>query len=158
MTHITHNTHNNDVADAKDWRWGKGERAASHNGPPSLCTGFHNMFALWEINSKKSIPKGSCKWCQGVYVVLFTTDYNHHQVEAFLMHPSFTSKGGFRISINGVRIYQVWNYMTHNFVAHTDIVKSSEKCGTGQFQRIQKYRALAEIRHQNPNSLLIYRA
>jgi len=28
------------------------------------------------------------------------------QVEAFLMNPSFTSKGGFRISINGVRIYQ----------------------------------------------------
>ena len=149
---------NKDIAGTYDSRWGKGERAASHNGPPSLCTGFHNMFAPWEKYTKNPFLEGSCKWCQWVYVVLFTTDHNHHQVEAFLMNPSFTSKGGFRISINGVRIYQVWNYMTHNFVAHTDIVKSSEKFGTGQFQRIQKYRALAEIRHQNPNSLLIYRA
>ena len=29
------------------------------------------------------------------------------QVEAFLMNPTFSSKGGFRIIINGVTIYQV---------------------------------------------------
>ena len=30
------------------------------------------------------------------------------QVEAFLMNPTFTSKGGFRIIINGVTIYKVF--------------------------------------------------
>lgn len=31
-----------------------------------------------------------------------------HQVEAFLMNPTFSSKGGFRIIINGVTIYQTY--------------------------------------------------
>ena len=35
------------------------------------------------------------------------SDQDHHQVENFLMNPTFTSKGGFRISLNGITIYQV---------------------------------------------------
>ena len=33
--------------------------------------------------------------------------YKNTQVETFLMHPTFSSKGGFRIAINGITIYQV---------------------------------------------------
>ena len=33
---------------------------------------------------------------------------NDDQVEAFLMNPTFSSKGGFRIIINGITIYQAW--------------------------------------------------
>ena len=35
------------------------------------------------------------------------SSFGDPQVEAFLMNPTFTSKGGFRIIINGVTIYQV---------------------------------------------------
>ena len=35
-----------------------------------------------------------------------------HQVEAFLMNPTFSSKGGFRIIINGITIYQVKIHIT----------------------------------------------
>ena len=36
-------------------------------------------------------------------------DHHYHQVETFLMNPTFTSKGGFKIVINGVAIYKVAN-------------------------------------------------
>ena len=47
-----------------------------------------------------------------------------HQVEAFLMNPSFTSKGGFRISINGVRIYQVITITTSSLPKIVKIVST----------------------------------
>ena len=37
------------------------------------------------------------------------------QVETFLMSPTFSSKGGFRIKINGVTIYQVMYCSPHIF-------------------------------------------
>ena len=36
-----------------------------------------------------------------------TVSDHYQQVENFLMNPTFTSKGGFRIMLNGIRIYKV---------------------------------------------------
>ena len=43
-----------------------------------------------------------------VYIWFYIVkQYKNTQVETFLMHPTFSSKGGFRIAINGITIYQV---------------------------------------------------
>ena len=49
--------------------------------------------------------------CHHINCVFFKDDKDHHyhQVETFLMNPTFTSKGGFKIVINGVAIYKVAN-------------------------------------------------
>ena len=41
---------------------------------------------------------------------MITDEISNHgrQVETFLMHPTFSSKGGFRIIINGIKILKVF--------------------------------------------------
>ena len=39
---------------------------------------------------------------------IYNQSITENQVEAFLMNPTFSSKGGFRIIINGVTIYKVF--------------------------------------------------
>ena len=53
---------------------------------------------------------GSCHHINSVFSKMTrSTDHHYHQVETFLMNPTFTSKGGFKIVINGVAIYKVAN-------------------------------------------------
>ena len=78
----------------------------------SFCR-FHNIFTP-EARTPQSMFKGYNKWisqlqpqwCQRVQKVSAVSDH-YPQVENFLMNPTFTSKGGFRIMLNGVTIYQV---------------------------------------------------
>ena len=54
----------------------------------------------------KRVSQLQPQWCQRVQKVSAVSDH-YPQVENFLMNPTFTSKGGFRIMLNGIRIYQV---------------------------------------------------
>ena len=78
---------------------------------------FHNIYFHLEDQTwtpqAQSMLKGSTKWCFPRSTTMMSTSSkgavsdHYQQVENFLMNPTFTSKGGFRIMLNGIRIYKV---------------------------------------------------
>ena len=69
---------------------------------------FLQVFVIYWVMCKHCFPLQCNKIAKGCCAQWINKTENYYrQVESFLMNPTFTSKGGFKIMINGITFFQV---------------------------------------------------